>query len=178
MRKRVVSLLLALMMLVTLLPMPAAAVASKADRAVMEAEALKAIKAHAQKVYQADSDDSAFSDFFVHAFWGRHRDMVLNEKSAMTAALFNSYLVQEGLAKGIAEAISWSQGLNLAKSTTVGRIGWHNFYSNYVFYANQGTSEEKSIHQLNNMVDTKEIYGPNHYPGPRNANDEVIHDNN
>lgn len=62
MRKRIISLLLAVVLLASMLPMSAAAVTSDSTKSIIRDAAAKVVKAHAQKVYQPNANDDAFTD--------------------------------------------------------------------------------------------------------------------
>jgi len=173
MRKRITALLLALVMLTGLMPLSAAAVVTDAEHAAIQSTVTKIIKDHAKKVYQADADDDAFTDFFVHAFFGNRKDMKLNDKSSMTAAMFNTYLLQEALINGITGAIEASQNMQQDHLTIRGDASWHNYGYGYNFSAYRGNSKA-SIDRMLTVTSSSSIYGKGGYTGPRNANDELM----
>jgi hypothetical protein len=170
MRKRIISLLLAVVLLASMLPMSAAAVTPASTKALIRDAAAKVVKAHAQKVYQPNADDDAFTDFTAHAFFGVGRKMVLNDRSAQTAALFNSYLLQESLAVGIAEIIALAQELSKDQIYAFGSTGWHDFgydykYSGYLApYGN--VNQLQNIYPIGVLVQAKDIYGKGYIPVP------------
>jgi len=172
MRKRLLGMFLALTILVSMFPMTVSAAKVDEQEASVRAAVEKIVKAHAKKVYQADSDDNAFTDFFVHGFWGNGKFMTLNDKSAMTASLFNANLMQEGLINGITNAIITSNTYNEDVTTMYGSVSWHNYYYSYSFSSYRGASKETKD-RIKSLVGTKTLYGDSHYPGPKNANDEV-----
>ena len=78
MKKRIISLLLAVVLLAGLVPVHAASV-SEEDEAAIYSAVEAVIKAYAKQVYRANADDDAFSTYFRHGFFGNGKKMVLTE---------------------------------------------------------------------------------------------------
>ena len=95
MKKRVTALILTLTLISSLLTMPAMAV-TQTEKAQIESAVAKVINDYAKKLYRANADDDAFSDFFKHGFFGNGKKMVLTENSPMVSALFNSCFIGTG----------------------------------------------------------------------------------
>ena len=172
MRKRVTALLLTLVLLVSLLPMPAAAV-STSERAQIRAAVEKVVKDYAKKVYQADSADDAFADFFYHGFFGNGKKKVLKESDSMVAALFNAKLMQEGMVECLTAAVLMMQDMRVDEILITGGPGWHEFFDTIGYYAYFG-SEKLQSKYYGTLVHGDDIYGKNGYTGSLNKNDEAM----
>ena len=140
MRKRICSLLLSILILVTLLPMPVWSV-SVSELEQTRAAVEKVVKNYAKKVYQADSADDALSDFFYHGFFGNGRKMVLKESDSMVAALFNANLMQEGMIECLTAAVLMMQDMRVDEILITGGPGWHEYFDTIGYYAYFGSEK-------------------------------------
>ena len=182
MRKRLLAIVLVLGILTSMLPVTAAATTTDSDRALIQAQAEELLREHAQKVYQTKAADDAFTDFFVHALFGNHHDMILNDSSAQTACLFNTELLQDGLSRMMTEAVIAAMETNEPLITSAGAISWHNYGYDYYSHAYVGDYSdtigsieyaEMANKMVKGLVNTKDVYNVAMYPGPRNRNDET-----
>ncbi|MBQ3258343.1 MAG: hypothetical protein IJA67_13190, partial [Oscillospiraceae bacterium] len=172
MRKRLLGILLTVSIFVSMLPMSVLAASEETDEAAVKSAVETVIKAHAKKVNRANADDDAFTEYLAHGFYGNGKDMKLNDRSAMTAALFNSYLMQEGLTNGLTKALLTYKTYDEDVMTMHGTVSWHNFYYSYGLSGYRGESTEPQD-RIATLASTATLYGNKHYPGPRNANDEL-----
>ena len=173
MRKRLTAIFIALTIWVSLLPISAAA-ANTETEAETKAAVSKMLTDYAKKVYQNNADDEAFSDFFVHAFFGNGKMMVLSEKSPMTSALFNSRLLQEALTEEITTAILTAQELQVKEFYGNGSTSWHNYLYNYSATGYLKKAETKYTTPVGELFVPTVADGKTcHYTGAVNENDQV-----
>ena len=173
MRKRVLSFLLAVTLMVSLLPVSVAAADADFEAEVKSAVS-QMLKDYAKKVDQPNADDEAFNDYFIHAFFGNGKKMTLSEKSPMTAALFNSCLLQEALTTEITAAILKMQELRKDRLYGYGSTNWHNYlYSYYATgYLKKGEKTYSgSVGKL--MKPTNPGGTSQHFTGVGNENDKL-----
>ena len=172
MKKRVTALILTLALISSLLTMPAGAV-TQTEKAQIESAVAEVINDYAQKLYRANADDDAFSDFFKHGFFGNEKKMVLTENSPMVSALFNSCLYRDGLNSAVTNSIQLMQKLGINEMYLFSSTSWHDFYYDYYFYAYEG-SERLGEHFIGEASTAKTRYNGSYYTGPKNDNDKVM----
>ena len=161
-----------LTLMISVMPMSAAG-ATANIREATKAVVSGAVADYAKAVYRTDADDTAFTDYFKHGFFGNGKKMVLTEDSAMVSALFNAYVFQEAVTLAVTEGILTMQTQREPILTLQGGPGWHNFYYNYHYEGFFGAFDNKGP-SIGTVVSDQEIYGANHYNGPVNENDEVM----
>ena len=167
MKKRMISLLMAVILTASLLPMPAAALTQTEENQIKSVVS-KVITDYAKKVYRANADDEAFDLFFKHGFTGNGKDMVLTESSPMVSALFNSGLMQEGLIQGLSDAIVMMQENMMDTVYLYGGLTWHDYYYDYTFHVIDGAEEN-----FENYVGHP-TWSEYNYQGVKNENDDVM----
>jgi len=172
MKKRILSLMLTAVLLISLLPMPVGA-AAQTEEEQIESAVAKLITDYAKKVYRANADDDAFSAFFRHGFFGNGKKMVLNENSAMVSALFNACVLQDAVTHGITRGIMSMRSLEEPILFLTGGPGWHNYYYTYQYSAYRGDHKEPTSY-MGQLLTAKDIYGDSRYSGPTNENDAVM----
>ena len=189
--KKIFSALIIFSMILAFLPAISAEAVSAEGAAQLKTATEKVVKDYAAKVYQTDSADEAFEDFFIHGFFGNRKDMILKESDPMVAAIFNSCLMQETLVEAISKGIAMMYEFNLSTLYAVGGPSWHNYGYNYNMYGYLSKADytpsktpEQIIANYNNRIGAictpKANYGTDEttntaiYKGPRNRNDDVL----
>ena len=159
MKKRILSLLLAMLLTVSLLPMSAAAEGSNSVE--------RQIRTYASSINQPDAASKAAKVLAVHGMTQNGKTLVMDENDPLTAALLNSELMQYGMGKIITEAVECMQQLDMPAAPGLNmQFGWYGAQSNYSGYmkANSG----KGADSLDWM------YCNEPYTGKMNAYDDAL----
>lgn len=148
MRKRIISFLLAFLLIIPLFCGGAGTVhaASSDDiEAIVEAQ----IRAFADTLDQKDADDSAAAALAKHGMRGGGKTLTAGAAHPLTAAIFNSEVFQTALTKGCAAAIQSMQVLDLAAMPYIlGHCIWSgedSFYNCASFDGNGWAVEDKDF---------------------------------
>ena len=189
--RKIISALLILCMLIAFVPAASAEAVSTDGMTQLKTAAEKVVKDYAAKVYQSDSADEAFEDFFIHGFFGNRKDMILKESDPTVATIFNSCLMQETLVETIYRGIAMMHEFNLSTLYAAGGPSWHNYGYSYNMYGYLSKDDyipsktpEQIISNYNNRIGTictpKANYGTDAttntavYKGSRNRNDDAL----
>ncbi|MBQ3257549.1 MAG: hypothetical protein IJA67_09060, partial [Oscillospiraceae bacterium] len=137
MRKRILSLLLAMLLTVSLLPMSAAAEGSNSVE--------RQIRAYASSINQPDAASKAAKVLAVHGMTQNGKTLVMDENDPLTAALLNSELMQYGMAEIFTEAVKCMQSLDMQTVPGIQMSfyweGAQNLYNGYMM-ADPGTDAD------------------------------------
>ena len=109
--KRVISTILAVCMIFALVPLlPRQAEAATTD---LQKSVEQQIRAQVKSINQKDAVNSAAASLAVHGMTMNGKDLVLDEKNALTAVLFNSELMVEGLTSFFVDTLESIQLLDM-----------------------------------------------------------------
>ena len=122
--KRMISALLAMILVLSLMPvLPRQAQAASDD---LQQSIEQQIRAFAQSIDQPDAVDAAATALAIHGMTMGGRDLIMDESNALTAVLFNSEVVQVGLAKAFADTLESMRLLDMRAVPGVRlSFGWY-----------------------------------------------------
>ncbi len=172
MRKRLLSFVLALTLLISLLPMQAAAAATK-DEDEIHKVITELITKYAKKVYRADAAEDAFIDFANHGLYGKGKTIYAKESDPLIAALFNSEVMKIALIEGFTATLRNMRTLHNDAIYVYGGPRWHSYRYGIAYTGYSG--EVKDVRgYMAPFVRMGELQGGEDYTGPVNSNDEMM----
>jgi len=167
MKKRIICLAMAIIMLTALMPTAASAASTNLEAEISTA-ARKMLEDYAAKVYKDNAADEAFNIFLGHGFFGFGKDLPVNEDSYFVASLFNSCVFQEALTQAITTAAIHMQKFGEDVCYITGGPGWHNYGYTYSFSGYLAPDKTDASKHMGSLITTT------NYTGPTNRNDQTM----
>ena len=172
MKKRLLSLILAMILLSSLLPVSAAALSSSEQEQIRTIVS-DLITNYAAQMYRADSATESFIDFANHGLFGGGATMYVKEGDPILSSILNSVTGKAALIEGITDALITSQQLNMKTVFASGGISWASYGHDFSFVAYEGTKLENENY-LGVINSCNTLYGTRLYPYGSNGHDDMM----
>lgn len=167
MRKRVISLLLALVLLLPMVPVGAQA----AEKDELKKSITEQYDAYAASIAQPNADEAAIRQLLNHSIDYPGQTLVMDESDPLTASIFQSALFRNYMIKTLDAAVNKSIDEN-ADKLLIGSegIGWHDYtlrYQGNYYEYNESQTHKDDILKGNLFPSTV-------FEGTSNAHDKAM----